>query len=461
MPLPELHLARVVLAKRLRLAQRPGARPVQQTPQLVVRVLHDRAGEADARGDGALGQARRRRVHERLLVLQLVRLVEDARRPGHLGELRGVEPERVVGRERDVGGDARARGGAVHRQLDGGHDARPLLALGVAVHARDAEGFVAHVRSVHQAPRIVERALSHRVAPLSQLRLPVGEHRGGAHHQREQRFFRRARLADGHRRAKHRAQVRHSLHRLPQAHVVRQDAALSRREEPVQEPNALALVVAQVSVQARGDEQARVEIVEIVDAFRAVRRFRSTREARFESVGLVVRAVGRETIGKVSERRRGADVVAPRPSRRTEHQRPDVLGARGVVAEHVDASLGVNLHGSLRVRFRGSYAEVRRKNVLTSARGRKNESGHPNAGKEEKKIVRPERSPRRPPSRVPAPLRSRASPGAHEATRSRSRRRRRRYFLRDASAEPSARRFGAGGRRRRRRRETRPSGTPP
>ena len=68
-------------------------------------------------------------------------------------------------------------------------------------------------------------------------------------------------------------------------------------------------------------------------------------------------------------------------------------------------------------------------------------------------------APRRPPSRVPAPLRSTVScSDAFAVVRSRSPGRR--AFPRDASAEPTARRSGAGSRRRERR-ETRRSGTPP
>ena len=92
---------RVLLGERLRVREQPGRGDRKQRPQLHQVVLHRRSGERQLERRGQLANAA---ICLGLVVLDVLRLVEDHAGPldGAIGV--GFEPEQCVGRDHDVGG---------------------------------------------------------------------------------------------------------------------------------------------------------------------------------------------------------------------------------------------------------------------------------------------------------------------------------------------------------------------
>ena len=92
---------RVLLGEPLRVGEQPGRGDRQQRPQLHQVVLHRRSRDRQLERRGQLADAA---VGLRLVVLDVLRLVEDQPRPGHRAVGVRLEPEQRVRRDHDVGG---------------------------------------------------------------------------------------------------------------------------------------------------------------------------------------------------------------------------------------------------------------------------------------------------------------------------------------------------------------------
>ncbi|CAH0375328.1 unnamed protein product, partial [Pelagomonas calceolata] len=271
-------------------AQDPRVREVGERVELLEVVLEGRAREEDASfgPEGAEGPG-----GLRLPALEALGLVADEEVARRRAEARRVRRERLVGDDEHLEGPrARAEG----RDRFGG----------VRVDGLDGHALAERRRAA--------------VDPLVELGLPVRHEGAGARHDDAPE-----RLGRGRDRAvpEERVDERHGLERLPEAHVVREDGAVSlkarvvlaqARDAVVEEPHALALVRAQeLGDERRHAHGPRRRRRRRPGEQRPPRRggvFRALRARRPEHEGLV-----RQVAGALARRRRA------RPPRHCELER--------------------------------------------------------------------------------------------------------------------------------------------